>query len=217
MNRNYLLYLLIIAIITLGVSVALYSNINPTSAHSTHQPTDHSSDEFHTHADFLVVVNGTVLNFSQDKYMSGLHSNKHGYVHLHDGNGDVIHFHKENISLEEFFTSLDMKFNESCFVTDENKSYCENNQSSINMFVNGEENEEYEKYIAQDLDQILILVGDYTQEEEEFYINNVTNKACIDSNICKERIPEGYVGDSQGDGSCVTGSSCSVNLDFLND
>lgn len=214
MIRKILLSLLIFSATVLVGSLYFFNTTNLNSS-NTHPLTNHSSDEFHVHADFLVVLNGTVLNFSKDEFMSGLHTNKHGYVHLHDSIGNVIHYHKENITLETFFTSLNMQFNQTCFVTNDNTSFCEDSSNSLYMYVNGALVEEKQDYIANDLDQILVLYGNYTQEEIEEYQLQVSDEACIHSNICRERIPEDFVSDAQG--SCVTGFSCGgVELDFLN-
>lgn len=212
MIKKILLSLLAISITILIGSVYFF---DVTNSSNTHPLTDHESDEFHVHADFLVVLNGTVLNFSNEEFMSGLHSNKHGYVHLHDGVGNVVHFHKENITLETFFTSLNMQFNKTCFETHENTSFCEDSSNSLQLYVNETLIEEKQDYIARDLDQILVIYGNYTQEEINEYQSLVSDEACIHSNICKERIPEDFVSDAQG--SCVTGFSCGGSeLDFLN-
>ena len=155
MIRKILLSLLIFSAIVLVGSLYFFFNTTNLNSSNTHPLTNHSSDEFHVHADFLVVLNGTVLNFSKDEFMSELHSNKHGYVHLHDGIGNVVHFHKENITIETFFTSLNMQFNETCFVTHKNISFCENSSNSLSMYVNRALVEEKQNYVANDLDKIL--------------------------------------------------------------
>ena len=223
MIRNYLVYLLCLAIILLLISTWLYSHTlnhhnsihnmsidNGNNSEKSHIH-EHSSNEFHVHADFLVVLNGTIMNFSKDKFMSELHNEQHSHVHLHDMNGNIIHFHEENITLETFFTSLDMNFNQTCFVTHENNSYCEGETNLLQMFVNGELNKEMHNYVAEDLDRILILFGNYSNSEIDSFINLVTDESCIYSMICEDRIPEGGINSS-----CVTGSSCIVDLDFLN-
>ncbi|MFT4244554.1 MAG: hypothetical protein ACMXYB_03830 [Candidatus Woesearchaeota archaeon] len=223
MNRRFLIYLLVLAILLLFISIWLYSisleyhsnNINNQITINTNQNElqthKHSEDEFHIHADFLVILNETIMNFSKQDFMSELHNEQHSHVHLHDMNGNIIHYHKENITLEKFFTSLNMQFNQSCFTTHENISYCEDEINSLQMFVNGELNDEMQNYIAEDLDRILILFSNYSESQIEYYMNSVSDEACIYSMICEDRIPKGGV-----DSSCVTGASCLLDLDFLN-
>lgn len=212
MNRTYLLYLLGLAVVFLLVSIWLHSYTNSLIVPLEHLDMQHShGDDFHVHADFLVILNGTIMNFSREEFMSDLHNELHRDVHLHDMNGNVIHFHEENITLDIFFTSLNMTFNETCFITHENISYCQDDFNSLHMFVNGVENTQMQEYVAEDLDQILIIFGNYSQSEIELYMNLVSDEACIYSMICEERIPEGGLNSS-----CVTGASCLVELDFLN-
>ena len=41
------------------------------------------------------------------------------YLHLHDGNGHVIHRHKPDLTLGDFFHSLGMTMTSSCFELDD--------------------------------------------------------------------------------------------------
>ena len=215
MIRNYLVYLLGLAILLLIISIWLYSYTsnyhNNNSINLTHNSHSHLEDEFHIHADFLVILNNTILNFSKEKFMSELHNEQHPHVHLHDMNGKVIHFHEENITFEMFFKSLNIHLNESCFINYNNISYCQDDTNSLQMFVNGEENRKMQNYVAEDLDRILILFGNYSNNEIDTFMNMVSNDSCIYSMICEDRIPEGGINSS-----CVTGASCLLDLDFLN-
>lgn len=216
--KKILLTLLLMATSVLIVGL-YFQNISENELESStqqHPLTNHSSDEYHVHVDFLVVLNDSIINFSKEEFMSDeIHSKNHGYVHLHNNIDNVIHFHKENLTLQTFFKSLDMNFTNSCFVTDDNSSYCKDSINSLNLYVNGSLIKDYQNYVPNDLDQILLLYGSYSQEEIEKYQSLVSDDACIHSNICKERIPEDFVSDAQG--SCVTGFSCGGDaLDFLN-
>lgn len=202
MIRNYLLYLLGLAILLLIISIWLHSytsnyhnnnNINLTHNSNEHNSHTHLEDEFHIHADFLVILNDTILNFSKEKFMSELHNEQHTHVHLHDMNGKVIHFHEKNITLEIFFKSLNIHLNESCFIKYNNISYCQDNTNSLQMFVNGEENKKMQNYVAEDLDRILILFGNYSNDEIDTFMSMVSNDSCIYSMICEDRIPEGGI------------------------
>ncbi len=146
---------------------------------------------FHMHADFKVYLNGLAYNFSQEKYMSTNQSKLSDLVHLHDLDGNIIHYHSRNITLAEFFSTLNMNFNSTCFVVDNTTSYCNNGTGTLRMFVrhtNGtwQQNSKMEKYVAEDTDQILITYGpisDNVSEQEA----TVTDKACIQSEKCPER------------------------------
>ena len=179
-------------------------------------------DPNHIHADFAVWVNGTKLDFSSPEYMSSKPKTSmvpilidramaHGddedpstmipgrqYLHLHDGNGDVIHKHKPGLTLGNFFTSIGLKMTSTCFVLDQHqfesldkgwvksfaitKSLCNNGKFHWTMFVNGKEVAMNPAYDFQDLDQILLSYSagdDHTKELEQ-----LTSDSCRYSLRC---------------------------------
>lgn len=71
-------------------------------------------DPNHTHADFAVFVDGTRFDFSQDKYMSTEEHPKHPHLHMHDGNGNVMHRHKPGLTIADFFQSIKVTMTEKC-------------------------------------------------------------------------------------------------------
>jgi hypothetical protein len=160
--------------------------------------------EFHTHADFKVYVNNSFINFSQDKYQSTQFNTLHNFVHLHDGEGEVIHYHEKGIKLEDFFNSINITFSNNCFIDDKLNSYCNNDTHKINTYVNKELIKNAPQYISKDLGQILIV---YESKETniENILNQVTDKACIQSAICPER-------GEPSEGSCITGQVCQIDM-----
>lgn len=160
-------------------------------------------NEYHVHADFLVSINGEKINFSQSQYQSTATNTLHSGVHLHDGWGTVIHYHQKGITLQDFFTSLDMNMSQNCFTT-QNTSYCTNQTHNFEVYVNNKTIENPQNYVADDLDQIAIIYQD-SQLPVEPILSNVTDKACIQSAICPER-------GEPSEGSCVSGESCGVDI-----
>lgn len=164
------------------------------------------SHDFHIHADFLVSLNGEIYNFTNQKYMSdGVHLN-HEYVHLHDNNPFVIHYHKENITLGSFFHSLNMNLTNDSFST-LNKTYTTNQTHIFEVYVNQELIENPQNYVANDLDRILIVY--YQQNISITHLfDQVTNLSCIYSLKCPER-------GEPPESSCLTGSTCAVDIEWL--
>ncbi len=156
--------------------------------------------DVHVHADFKVFLDGIPYNFSQEKYMSGRNKALSNFIHLHDMEGDVIHQHMSGVTLGQFFTSLGMQFNSSCFVTDE-KAYCTTHEKRLRFFVNGRERTEFDGYVISDRDRILITYGNVgvTVINE---LTEVTDKACIYSGTCPER------GSPPEEGTCNAGETC---------
>lgn len=202
----------LIAIVLMGAAAAMPDKyaLNP--------------DPNHTHADFAVWVNGQLLDFSDPDYMSapppataGLFdllvptANAHGdeedehaypgreYLHLHDGNGHVLHRHKPGLTIGDFFASLGLAMTKTCFTLDDfqfesldqawvkdfarTKNLCDDGKFRWTMIVNGTHVAMDPAYVPQDMDQILLSYGaSDTAADEEF--KSITDDACRYSQTC---------------------------------
>ncbi len=129
----------------------------------------------HIHADFALFLDGNQLTPLPQQYFVAS-----PYVHVETGPGagTVIHMHATNVPLKMFFNSLGMKFTSNCFEVED--KYCNDVVNTLKMFVKHandtwKQNYEYEKYVFQDLDKILITYGDETDEETQLQQGNVTD------------------------------------------
>lgn len=106
-------------------------------------------DPNHTHADFAIWVNGQKLDFTDPKYMSEAYEEGkevrtdplRKYLHLHDGNGHVLHRHKPGLTFGEFLESLGFTLEMQaakddptkmigCVTTPDNKKLCDGDIST---------------------------------------------------------------------------------------
>lgn len=142
---------------------------------------------FHGHFDLKVYINNKMVNFGLAKYQSAEGKELDPVVHIHDGNGNIVHLHKEGIALSQFFKSLKMDLTATCFTQDNGQKFCSSNDMSLKMFVNGQVNTEFENYIPKDLDRILISFGPNNDKNLTTQMNSVTDMACIYSEKCPER------------------------------
>ncbi len=167
-------------------------------------------DPNHTHADFAVWIDGKQLDFSDARYMTEEltpeqeEALKHAtgalvnrdvatlkkYLHLHDGNGHVIHRHKPNLGLKDFFGSLQVDIAGKCYTSFEpmaDGEICGDNP--FRMFVNGVERSPFDlNYIFADDDHILITnaVSSAAVKKE---LGLMTDDACLYSKTCPWRGP----------------------------
>lgn len=126
---------------------------------------------YHIHFDLKVYLNGTAIDFTLPKYQDGKTNVLDPNIHFHDGNGKVVHVHKENIPLKELFDSFKLVIPDGTIA-----------------YVNGKKIDNILSYVPQDLDQILIGSSN---------LNTVSNDACIYSLKCPARgtpPPEDCVG-----------------------
>lgn len=126
---------------------------------------------YHVHFDLKVYQNGVPVNFALDKYQESKDNQLDENIHFHDGNGKVVHVHKEGIALKVLFDSLKIVL-----------------PDNVIAYVNGKKVENIISYVPQDLDQILIGGSQ---------LSSVSKDACIYSLKCPERgtpPPEDCVG-----------------------
>jgi len=164
---------------------------------SPHQPPA-APPVYHVHADFAVFLDGSRYNFSQEKYMSGDNRTLSALAHLHDMDGGVLHIHSKIATLSEFFSSLNMAFNSTCFALDNGSAYCNTDGKTLKMLVNGQPNSQFGLYKPLDLDRILITYGNQSDAEIASQQSLVSNNSCIYSDKCPER------GAPPSEASCLT-------------
>lgn len=158
--------------------------------------------DVHEHADFKVYLLGEAHDFAQDKYMSSKDDIQSNFVHLHDGDGEVVHKHLAGITLGTFFETLGMQFTSDCFTLDDGQAFCNDEENRLRLYVNGKRNFRYGDYEFFDLDQILITYGSEDKAAIAEQLASLTDKACIQSGSCPER------GAPSDESSCLTGSEC---------
>jgi len=142
--------------------------------------------EVHEHADFMLYINNEAVNLSQEKYMTHEGNVLSNFIHLHDGDGRIIHKHVADIDMGFFFRSLDMRFNSSCISLGEAGQYCNEGGKRLRMFVNGKENFEFNQYEPHDLDRILITYGAEEGQIQQ-QIDSISSEACLYSDKCPEK------------------------------
>lgn len=170
-------------------------------------------DPNHTHADFAVWINGVQLDFAKQKYMSHVpvtsvpssfsfipralaHEDEpeggsgsvavsgREYLHLHDGNGHVVHRHKPGLGFGDFLSSIGFTLTSTCLTTDEGKKTCNADTKTWQFFVNGKEITPLPvNYVFADDDQLLLTYGaDAAEVQKE--LSQMTDDACKYSKTC---------------------------------
>lgn len=141
--------------------------------------------EVHVHADFAVYMNGDRLDFSQTEYQSSVSHEKDEDVHLHDGDGKVVHRHAEGVTFTQFLNSVGYELTSDCFTTDTNEQYCINASSTLAFFVNGNPADKT-TYIPQEEDRILLTYGP-ADSDIKSQLASITDESCIHTGSCPER------------------------------
>ena len=136
---------------------------------------DPKPEAYHAHFDIQIYQNGKAVDLSLPKYQSIEGKELNEYVHLHDGNGKVVHLHKSGIDLKTFIDSIKVTFAPNT------------NLNTLKVYVNGNPEPSLLSYIPNDLDKILISYGPISDTTIETQIKSVSDTACIYSEKCPER------------------------------
>ena len=153
-KRNKGLMLIIPAIAAL-IAVTAYA-LSVYSSHITpNNPAYGVLGSAHVHAAFAVKLNGTKLDFSDNKYQV-----KSRFMHVENGDGDTLHRHATGVPIAEFFRSIKMNVTDSCFTNDNGTKYCSNGKENLEFYVNGNKTKSIADYVFNDDDRILIVYGD---------------------------------------------------------
>ncbi len=141
--------------------------------------------EVHVHADFAVYMNGNQLDFSQTEYQSSVSHEKDEDVHLHDGDGKVVHRHAEGVTFAQLLKSIGYELGSDCFTTDAKEQYCTNASNTLAFYVNDTPADKT-TYIPQEEDQILLTYGP-TGADVKDQLASITDESCIHTGTCPER------------------------------
>ena len=141
--------------------------------------------EVHVHADFAVYINENKLDFSQTAYQSSVGHEKDEHVHLHDGDGKVVHRHAEGVTFARFLQSVGYTLTKDCLTTDTNEQYCTDASSTLAFYVNGSPADRT-TYVPQEEDKILLIYGPEGADLKS-QLASITDESCIHTGTCPER------------------------------
>ena len=156
------------------------------NSHTQHPIADPYDTEYHVHADFHIVVNDTLVDLSDDVFMTSSEQHLHDGAHLHDNNGDVKHIHAEEVSFAEFLTSLNITLTDGCLTLD--NEYCSGEDKEVLLYVNNDlYTSPLTQYVPVDNDRILLYYGEATSPTLATYLEKIPDDACYYSGTCPER------------------------------
>jgi len=139
----------------------------------------------HIHADWKIYINGKALDdtvlepLSMD--MSKMDNKMtSSFIHMDKGapapenTGDLIHMHATGVPLWIFFKSVGMDFSKESLILPDGRKFS-NDGKKLKFYVNGKPNSEWENYVFNDLDKIVISYGDENDLTQQ--LNSITDFA----------------------------------------
>jgi len=137
----------------------------------------------HIHADWKIYINSEPLNFSAKSHMERMQNNLpvSSFIHVDSGapqpekTGNILHMHAKGIPLWIFFNSIGIDFNKDCITLENKEKFCNELDRKLKFYVNGKTNNEFENYVFNDLDKILISYGN--EDEIKNQLDSITEFA----------------------------------------
>ena len=129
----------------------------------------------HSHAAILVKVFGDTFDFSLPAYQI-----KTSWIHFEGEDGTTVHKHATGVTLGYLFDSLELKLDDKCFVFQDGRQFCTNDDYTLNFYINGEKVNDIRKYEPMDKDRILIVYGAETPEEIQDLLKQVDTQPIIE-------------------------------------
>jgi hypothetical protein len=159
-KKKYMLIIIPIVaaiIATAVVSAFMYTTTQQQSSNNNNYGPVGSA---HEHAAFAIKINGTQIDFSQPKYQV-----QSRLIHVEGGDGTTLHRHATGVPVDEFLKSVKMNIENGCFVLDDGKQYCNNEENKLRFFINGNETDSINNYVINPNDRILIIYGNENADQ----------------------------------------------------
>ena len=161
----------VIAVIV-GYSVFLFTTMTETAPGGPENAGALGSD--HAHAAIIVNIFGDEFDFSAPAYQI-----KSSWIHFEGRDGTTIHKHATGVTLGYLFETLVLGLDDQCFVFQDGRSFCTNEDYSLKLFINGEQVPDIRDYEIMDGDRVLVLYGGQTPEETEAVLLKLENQELI--------------------------------------
>ena len=175
-KRNTLITIGVVAVIAVIVGYSVFVFIN-MSDNAPGSPADAGAlGSEHSHAAMLVKVFGDTFDFSLPAYQI-----KTSWIHFEGGDGTTIHKHATGVKLGYLFDSLRLTLDDKCFIFQDGRQFCTNEDYKLNFYINGEKVNDIRNYESMDKDRILIVYGAETPEEIQGLLLQLDNQAIIES------------------------------------
>ena len=161
----------VIAVIV-GYSVYMFINMTETAPGGPENAGVLGSE--HSHAAILVKIFGDSFDFSAPAYQI-----KSSWIHFEGRDGGTIHKHATGVTTGYLFETLALGLDDQCFVFQDGRSFCTNEDYSLNFFVNDKQVSDIRDLEITEYDRILITYGAETPEEIESQLLELNNQEII--------------------------------------
>ena len=161
----------VIAVIV-GYSAYTFATLGSTNIGGPENAGELGSE--HSHAAILVKIFGDKFDFSAPAYQI-----KSSWIHFEGRDGSTVHKHATGVTLGYLFDTLGLGLDDQCFVFQDGRSFCTNEDYSLKFYINGEKVNDIRDYEVQENDRVLISYGGETPEEIEAQLLELQSQEII--------------------------------------
>ena len=173
-RKNALIAAGVLGLIAVIVGYSAYTFINQSGPIPGSPPGAGALGDEHEHASVLVRIFGDKFDFSGPAFQI-----KSSWIHFEGRDGSTIHKHATGVTLEFLFDSLLLGLDDKCFVFQDGRSFCTNEDYSLKLFINEEQVSDIRDYEVMEGDRVLILYGGQTPEEIESIVLKLENQELV--------------------------------------
>ncbi len=173
-RKNMLIAIGVFAIIAVIVGYSVYVFINMTETAPGGPENAGALGSAHDHIGILVNIFGDSFDFSAPAYQI-----KSSWIHFEGRDSFTIHKHATEVTLGYLFDTLQLTLDDQCFVFQDGRSFCTNDDYTLQFYINGEKVSDIRDYDIADNDKILIVYGAETPEEIDAMLLELENRSLI--------------------------------------
>ena len=173
-RKNMLIAIGVFAIIAVIVGYSVYVFLNMTETAPGGPENAGALGSAHDHAGILVNIFGDSFDFSAPAYQI-----KSSWIHFEGRDAFTVHKHATGVTLGYLFDTLQLTLDDQCFVFQDGRSFCTNDDYVLQLYINGEKVSDIRDYEIAEDDMILIAYGAETPEEIEAMLLELENRELI--------------------------------------
>ena len=164
----------VLGVVAVIVGWAAFAFINQSGAGPGAPPGAGTLGDEHEHISLLVRIFGDKFDFSLPAYQI-----KSAWIHFEGADGNTVHRHASGVTMGYLFESLGLTVTDECFIFQDGREFCNNEDYSIKFYVNHQKVDSILDYVGQEDDRILISYGNESPEDIEEQLAELDSQAII--------------------------------------
>ena len=164
----------VLGVVAVIVGWAAFAFINQSGAGPGAPPGAGALGDEHEHISLLVRIFGDKFDFSLPAYQI-----KSAWIHFEGADGNTVHRHASGVTMGYLFESLGLTVTDECFIFQDGREFCNNEDYSIKFYVNHQKVDSILDYVGQEDDRILISYGNESPEDIEEQLAELDSQAII--------------------------------------